>query len=522
MSEEPLIHAITGDAAEFRRLHPVAAVSNTLAFIRGNIVPLVILVFVGGRGDDPVSLPMILVGFGVVSAIGILRWIRFVYRAEPGRLQIRSGLAVRREATISRERIQVMDVVEGFFERIFGLVSLRIQTGSQEEAVVLKALTRQEARRLIELVHPEEAGAPHGAIGNGATRVDQPAQEQGMLLRPDAKSLWLAAATSGGIGVFFSILGTLYTQLDEFIDEERMLEALSAWEPQMGASIWASLFMLLLIISWLFSIAAFMLSHAGFEIRVKEGAMVLVRGLLERRRTTLPFGRIQAVRFVEGMFRQPLRRGAILVESIGVGNEQGSGSTAIHPLIHRNELTPWLAGVLPAFGFEEPAVRLRGRALAKGLAFYVTPILAVFSFAILTARPEGGMLIGMSMLSWLRRALIDSQVNLWIVMGVIAGVQGLMAWLRWRSAALGLLDDRILVRSRRIARQTSIVPSHRIQSMSVSQGPFQRLTSLCTLNVEVASGRRGLTLSIPDLQIEAAQEAEAWFRRRILEVRRPQ
>lgn len=571
----------------FHRQHPVAAVANSLSLIRSNLLTIVVLVFLGGNRENRTSLYMLGASFALVLVVGIGRWVRFRYRALPGRLVVLDGLVVRRKLTLPRERIQVMEVVEGFVERLFGLVSLRIQTGSQRESVMLRALSRAEADRVMDTIRSaggsgaddlarwedgDETGGEHGQGQSGMRESGESAAEPSTTRPIDRftpqleasigrRRLVVAAATSGGVGVALSILGTLYTQIEAVMGGSALVDWLAERLPGLGLSTWTVLFALFLALSWLLSFSGFLLSNAGFVIRADHREAVVSRGLLERRRTTLPFGRIQALRYVQGLLRQPFGMGSLQAESIGVKDGADGGSTLVFPLLARRDLAGWPARMFEAMRFAPVGRTLPRRALRRYLLRACLPVLLAGSMAfgvrfdgVLHRIPDERVIL-LPHLAEPFGAMRDPEVARavwrWLAgIGFAALAAGGLGWSRWRAtglvrvaaekmaveqmaerlvaadtvvggasgerpAAEGQIgQERLVMRRRVLALETVVVPANRIQDMTLSQSLFQRRSSLATLTVRYASGVTGRAVSLRDLQLEDAAAQLAWFRER--------
>jgi putative membrane protein len=72
--------------------------------------------------------------------------------------------------------------------------------------------------------------------------------------------------------------------------------------------------------------------------------------------------------------------------------------------------------------------------------------------------------------------------------------------LRYRAAGHRLDDERLILRFRRLARTTVLVPGRRLQSRGYSVSPLQWRKGLATLEVEVASGRGGSAFRLTDVE----------------------
>src|SRR5699024_9574304 len=77
-------------------------------------------------------------------------WLRYTYRVEEDELRIEYGIFIRKKRYISKHRIQSIDLSAGIIHRLFGLVSVQIETaGSGTDAEgSLQAVKRIEGERL--------------------------------------------------------------------------------------------------------------------------------------------------------------------------------------------------------------------------------------------------------------------------------------------------------------------------------------------------------------------------------------
>ena len=70
-------------------------------------------------------------------------------------------------------------------------------------------------------------------------------------------------------------------------------------------------------LAWLLSFAGAVVTFAGFEV-VRDGDRLRIRsGLFSRRAATLPLSRVQGVRIVEGLLREPFGLATLRVETAG-------------------------------------------------------------------------------------------------------------------------------------------------------------------------------------------------------------
>jgi putative membrane protein len=304
-----------------------------------------------------------------------------------------------------------------------------------------------------------------------------------VLRKLSVRDLLLAGLTSGQIGVAASvILGASQTvreilpgDLAERISELILPRTVSA----------ALLFVLAVaLFAWALAVFGTVLAHTGFTLsRSADGKYLHIkRGLLERHEATVPLARIQAIRVVEGVLRQPFGLAALRVDSAGFGAEEGV-STILFPLLPRKEVERLLRISAPRFAapldeLEPLPLRTRRRYAFRA----ALPVLLISGLYAILVFP------------WSLVALL---------LALPAALYGL---LRYRAAGHGLDDDRLVLRFRRLARTTVVVPRSRLQSRGYSVSPLQRRKELATFKVEVASGSGGASFRLADLDAETAGE----------------
>jgi putative membrane protein len=361
-------------------------------------------------------------------------------------------------------------------QRLFGVVEVRIETaggGSAEPDAALSALSRADAgvlRREVEGSSREPAAEESGPA---------------VLRRISTRDLLIAGATSGQIGIALSLLAVFSQLFDDVFSEtfaRRVVEDLAPRSP-VEIVLFALVFAL---VAWLLAIGGTVLSQAGFTLSRDGDFLYIKRGLLERREATIPLARIQAVRVVEGVLRQPFGLASLRVESAGYGEDAGV-STVLFPLLPKREAGELLRAAAPEFAAHPALQPLPRRALRRYVFRAVVPV-------VLLAAASGLSYIVLDFAAWGVLALL------------LLPAAAFYGWLRYRDAgwALDLAGDRLVVRSRRLARTTAVAPRRRLQSREISRSPFQRRVRLATFRAEVASGGGGAALEVTDLDAGAA------------------
>lgn len=501
--------------SEPRRLRPLGILLSSLKLLKEFFLPLVVYLIaaISQRGWSPTWL----LGTGTVLALamlswGVLTWYRFTYRVENGALVIEQGVLVHKRSVIPRERIQSVDMNQGLWHRLFNLVAVQVETagGSAPEAV-LSALTPADAEALRhELLVPDGATkvktCPNGADGetgtlaaNGASAQTGTEAATGAAAETEAKPetgarrtassrtaaygrLFLFGATSGGaLGLVLSVLSAAIPVLDD-IGLQLDWEQYFTW-------IWSQANLVYLVVPallalWLLTALGMVVKYGGFTLTRSGDRLQMVYGLLQRRQISIPVKRIQAVRLVEGVLRQPLGYASIYVESAGY-RQKDREKTLLWPMARQGELASLLEEFLPEFAGE------------KEIALQPLPAKARRRYILRGFIPA--LVLTLPALVWLPR---------WepaLILPLLGGLWGL--WV-YRSAGWGLQDNLLAVRSRSLARTTFIVSNRKVQSFSVRSSPWQRRAGLLSFNLDLASQA---SFGLAGIYNEDAETLTNWF-----------
>ncbi|WP_054950555.1 PH domain-containing protein [Numidum massiliense] len=518
---------------EPRRLHPAGIVILIIEQIRLWFIPAIFaLSWLGKRLVNwGVSLWWLTaIGtFLVLLAVvyGYLAWRRYTYRIEGGELRLVQGVLFRTRSSIPLQRIQSVDSIQGVVHRLLRVVKIRVETAggagpeaeiaaiSRAEADLLRqALTAKRRRHRaavaevgsedgegIEATERGEGGEGnegHAGGVNGVARDDAyksitsgsvtdvrsiestPTYERQITRR----ELFLLGATSGSIGVIFSLIGGLLSKIDDILPNVNVYDRFFGMFKVFGDSI-TVLFIAIpaaLLIAWGVAIVTMAIRYGQFRLQSTGEGLVIERGLLERRRLTIPHKRIQAVRVVEGVLRQPFGYATVHIESAGYGSDD-SESTILFPLLKRDEVAAFLREVTPEFavdGFYEQHARHRlpRRALMRQLRRWL----------FVSVLPAGVMTY--FLFPWGALSLIIIPFAL------------LYGWAVFRDASWVYCEERLVLCTRRVARTMAIVTHRRVQSAQIRQSYFQRRKYLATFEVDVASGIGKKTFSIADIEAD--------------------
>lgn len=470
-----------------KRLHPIASVIHTGKRVKRLVIPILAILFSGGR-DSAGSLLFAMLASAVIVIFtfisGLISWYRYTYKMEADELRIEYGIFVKKKRFIPYERIQSMDVTEGILQRLFGLVKVQIETagGQQDEGAdaILSAITKEEARIIQEFV----------ARAKGNRQVEGlDEQVHSPVYRISPQQLILLSVTSGGVGVVISAVFALLSQLDEFFPFKKWFGGFETWNEQ-NLIVIAFIVFFGFLISWMIALVGTMLKYANFTVVKMENDLVISQGLVERRQVTIPLRRIQAVKISENAIRQLLGYATVHVESAGgsIVNQEGAKVTLI-PMIKRKQLTLVLESALPDYCMASSFIPVPKRAIKRYIFRSWSWSFPIVIVAVIFLKLWG-----------LLTLLLLLAVTIWAI-------------LKYRAAGWQLKGNQLSLRYRTTQRITVLIKKNKLQSLNVQESLFQRKQRLGTIEVFVESGAGNAGGAVRDMDQKDIQQVYDWFKR---------
>jgi putative membrane protein len=447
--------------SEARRLHRAGIAIAATEDLRQAMLPVAVAVVVSGGLDSAAEAVVRFLVFGAIGAavsfvIGYIRWETTTYRVADGAVRFRTGILEEKVTSIPIDRIQSVDVEQGPLQRLLGVQALRLQSAGSGGAgeIKLSALSAEQVAGLRAAL----AGSP--ATTGPTTAEDAPCR------RLPAGRLLAAGITSAQFGFLIPVAAAGAQVVDDIADP-LLGELRDGGTPRaVGPFLLAAL--AVVAAAWLVAFVGTVVAFAGFTIRRVGDRLLVTRGLLVRREASVPVARVQAVRVVDGLLRQPLGLTQLRVETAGYADERADART-LFPLLRRSEVGAFLAELLPEL--EAPTDELDRPPARAARRYVLPPALAAGALGL-------GAAIALGIGSW------------WpLPLAVVALAAGWGA-LRYRAAGWSLDGARLVVRSRILARSTVIARRGSVDIRSTMQNPLQRRARLASLHFAIASKHR--------------------------------
>lgn len=469
-----------------KRLHPAAVLTGGIKSMKEAILPFLILFFLDSDDDDSwVWLKFAIIGLIIFMLLfrSFISWLRFTWWIENDELRIKSGLFVKNERYIRFDRIHSIDVSEGLIQRAFKLAKVRVETaGGNQADAVLDAIAQEDAAAIqAVLAEVKEQRNPHSDI----EEVMIPA---GPVFKQRFPELFLLAATSGGVGVVFSGAAAILSQMDELIPYKKIFHEFKEFA-QTGALFIALVLLGGFLAAYAIAVFSIMLKYAYFTLEKAEDELVITRGLLEKRRLTIPLKKIQGIRIAENLLRQPLGYCSVYAEYAGGSIEDiQNARIMLFPIIKKEKLQPLLDQFVPGYLYHEEQAGLPKRAYSRYLFRQLLIALPVIAAALIFLRPWG----------YLALFLLPAAAA-W-------------AYMKFRSAGHKLSGEQLQVSGRTVSKYTLLLYRRRIQAMGISGNWLQDRKDLASLQVFITSGSGTGTGEVADLEKKDAARVKEWFK----------
>lgn len=481
------------------KLHPVSAIIHVVKALKDLLIPIVIILVANGgninldyRSEDffgemvPLLFLVVILLWTIIS--GLIKWWTFVYWFEESELRVEYGLFVKKKRYIPFDRIQNLNYKEGIFHRIFKLVEVQVETAGSKNGkpeAELTAVTRVAADE-IELRMKR------------AKQKDVPLDDTEPLVTEEVAStavhkmqipeLLLLATTSSGVGVVLAGVFAVVSQFAEFIPFDAIYDEL-AFIMKYSFVVVAILIALGLLLTWVISVGLTFLNYYNFTVAKEQERLMITRGLIEKKRVTIPLNRVQAIKIVENPLQQLLGLASVAVESAGGGfSGEADKKIILFPLIAKKELLKPLTELFPDYDFTllpQVVPPKKAQPFFYRIDFvWLIPLIGLVSYFFY---PYG-------------------LLSLLLVIPIL-----LLGKWQFKTTGYTLFEHQITIQSRMISRVTFFAMKKRIQVTQGRQTFFQKRRAIGTAKIVVMSGMTGASASVRHMEQQEVERILDWY-----------
>lgn len=462
-----------------QRTAPLSVALGALNSARGAIISAAAIAFSGIGGSERwwLALAIGLTAPLVGTAWSYVGWRRFTYTIGEHDIRVESGVLSRSARSVPYERIQDVSLEAKLLPRLFGLVSVKFETGAGGgEDLALEYLTAAEGealRRLVRERREEELAAPDGTLPAAQAPEDP---DEGEVLY----ALTLRRLVTFGLFEFslavFAVLGGLLQYADSF-------NAFDAWDPdfwyrwlkEQGSTVAtlgpylqalgaAAGLIGLAVIGSATGVVRTALRDWGFTLTRSARGFRRRRGLLNTTDVVMPAHRVQGLVVDTGLLRY--RFGWHSLSFVSLAQDAEQESHVVAPFARMDEI----GRIASAAGFRLPDGTTRWhRASSRHRDIVAARDAALFVLAAVPAAiyaPFGLFLVPLGL------AVIAVGVNLY-------------AWEFRRHALDG---EQVYASNGFLSPRQEIARRVKLHSVEIVQGPIARWRGYATVHLGLAGG----------------------------------
>jgi putative membrane protein len=470
---------------EWHRLHPATpllrggfAFVAVAGFVLANLRERILGFFLGGgpgdgaggdpidlivrRGLIPAALLIVLAVLIVIITIFWLSWRVHSFRITDELVEVRSGILFRTNRRGRLDRIQGINVGRPLFARIFGAARLDINVAGHDANVPLAYLSGRNADALRRLILQRASGSREA--GSAATQLEHDGSLGGMVTQRARE--FVAPELDPQLAARDAVVAMHPGRLlgSTALHDRTVVFVLLVIVAAVLASA-AHLFVVLFgVVPLLLGVGSQIVRRFTRSLRYSIAAtpdgVRVGYGLLSTNNETIPPGRIHSVEIRQPLLWRPADWWEVRINLASHSDRQEGGrrTSTILPVGSRAEVFKVLALVLPDIvgdGSRELVVSGLARAL-PGDGYTGSP----------------------------RRAAV-------------------FRWFSWRRNGFALEPEAVLLRRGAIWRSLIVVPTARMQSVSLRQGPVLRMLRLADVHVHTVAGPIRATLEDLDAVVAA-------------------
>ena len=444
---------------------------------------IVFAIFTGNSdtgGPDTVSITIIALTF-VATIFGILSYFRYYFWIEDDQLMIRSGVLSKSLTQIPFDRIQTIDFEQNLIHQTFNVIGLKIDTaGSNQAETKMQALTKEKAEALREFILSQKRETILTETGNEAIAEAQ-LEEAKEIYKIDFSRLMKIGLTENHLRSGFIILFGLFWLFDNFREVGINVDELGEvyYNRALGSIFFiASLTALFIFISMFISVSRVFLKYYNLRFLRSFNGFKVIGGLFNRKEVAALDSKIQLLEWRQNLIQKYLGFHDLVLKQAS-STEIGSKKSIVVPGVYHDDIENVKNYLFPD----------RKEASTEMLQLNKWSLYRPWMYISLLAIIFAGLFI-----------YIQSYYNLTFVLTMYVLIV-IRLFKKYEKAFYGVNDRAIFVKGGVFGHKKWMTMHHKIQSMQISQSPFQVRRKLASLRIHTASG----TKVIPYIELDKAE-----------------
>jgi putative membrane protein len=457
--------------------------------------PILLSFFIGGRNNSSFEewLGYLAIGFAAFNLIGsILTYFRFYFHLENDAIVIKKGLLKRTHTNIPFERIQTINFKQNILHQIFNVVSVEIDTaGAKKSEISIDALKKDDAEALREfiLAEKDQIIAENAGEESDIPQEKEPEKSERILhLKPiDLLKVGVSQNHLRSMGIIFAFV---FTTVEQFTDDwtdtvANQVDQYNGFLPENTFLIFLISAILVLIISFLFSLVNTVLKYYDLSLSINKNGLKIVRGLFNREEISINKSKVQIISWSENPIRRMFKLYTLQIEQASSAEASQLKSKIRVPGSYMEQVTRVVTTVFPKEFFRDE--------LRYGVSIHLKHRLFFF-LGILPALLLGTVL--WFSVSWQALYALLLLPAVWY-----------MVTLYYRKRSFELNSELLRNNAGIFGNSHDLMQIHKVQAVRIKQSWYQHRKSLASVQLFTAAGH----ITIPFIRLELAQELENYI-----------
>lgn len=443
---------------------------------------IVFFLFTGKSDGGFDTFTIGIIGLTLLATIlSILSYFRYYYWIEDDQLMIRSGVLSKSLTQIPFDRIQTIDYEQNLIHQMLNVVGLKIDTaGSSQAETKMQALTKNKADALRNFILSQKKETLIAETGDEKLAEAQ-LEEAEEIYKIDLGRLIKIGLTENHLRSGFVFLFGAFWFFDNIRETGVDVDELGVEYYNMALGsllIIGTLAILFVIISMVISISRVFLKYYNLSFLRSFNGFKVIGGLFNRKEVAALDTKIQLLEWKQNLIQKYLGFHDLVLKQAS-SSEVGSKKSIVVPGVYQDDIENVKNYLFPDRNEDVTEMhQLNKWSLYRPLIYITILALLLVVLFIYT----------------------DSYYNLFALSTFYILVT-IRLFKKYEKAYYGINDKAIFVKGGVFGHKKWMTMHHKIQSMQISQSPFQVRRDLASLSIHTASG----TKTIPFIELARAE-----------------
>lgn len=406
-------------------------------------------------------------GIGVlllVCAIAVLQHMRFTFQITPDSLIIRKGILERERVTVAFERIQMVNLEQSIWQRLFGVMSVKVDTAGTAGAEVEIAALKVEDAKAVKAVLSSVEGVGQVATSDAESESIPEGEE---LIALSWNRLFKIGLTQNHLRNALIAVGSIVALA------EPLERTLTDWLSDVPTYTWFVLKFLWVLLIPLFTIGAVVvgmlvsligavLRYYNLQVNARAEGLELSGGLLKKFEFKIPLHKVQLLEGSSSVLQRLVGFETYKVHQARAQSDatEGGVNMAI-PGLESDHADRLHAMLFPPFGDKTETIKPHQLMLIRMLMFRAVVVVPFFIWG------EG----------WMQIAAV-----LWCVWLTVAAVN------QYRGVELTLSAEQLIMRTGWLRKKHLRTELRKAQRVVLTESWLMRRRSLAHARIYTAAG----------------------------------